>query len=44
MKKYADAPQILKDFLTYHETIKGQSQRTISEYYLDLVCSCDSLS
>ena len=36
MKKYADAPQILKDFLTYHETIKGQSQRTISEYYLDL--------
>lgn len=36
MKKYADTPQILKDFLTYHETIKGQSQRTISEYYLDL--------
>ncbi len=36
MKKYSDAPQILKDFLTYHETIKGQSQRTISEYYLDL--------
>ena len=36
MKKFADAPQILKDFLTYHETIKGQSQRTISEYYLDL--------
>ena len=36
MKKYADAPQVLKDFLTYHETIKGQSQRTISEYYLDL--------
>lgn len=36
MKKYADSPQVLKDFLTYHETIKGQSQRTISEYYLDL--------
>ncbi len=36
MKKYTDCPQILKDFLTYHETIKGQSQRTISEYYLDL--------
>lgn len=36
MKKYADAPQVLKDFLTYHETIKGQSQKTISEYYLDL--------
>lgn len=36
MKKYADCPQILRDFLTYHENIKGQSLRTISEYYLDL--------
>ena len=36
MKKFADCPQILKDFLTYHENIKGQSPRTISEYYLDL--------
>ena len=36
MKKYTDCPQILRDFLTYHETIKGQSPRTISEYYLDL--------
>jgi len=36
MKKYDDCPQILRDFLTYHETIKGQSPRTISEYYLDL--------
>ena len=36
MKKFADCPQILRDFLTYHETIKGQSPRTISEYYLDL--------
>ena len=36
MKKYSDCPQILRDFLTYHETIKGQSSRTISEYYLDL--------
>ncbi len=36
MKKYADCPQILRDFLTYHETIKGQSPRTIHEYYLDL--------
>lgn len=36
MKKYNDSPQILRDFLTYHETIKGQSQKTISEYYLDL--------
>ncbi len=36
MKKYTDIPQILRDFLTYHENIKGQSPRTISEYYLDL--------
>lgn len=36
MKRYQDCPQILRDFLTYHETIKGQSQLTISEYYLDL--------
>ena len=36
MKRYTDCPQILRDFLTYHETIKGQSPRTISEYYLDL--------
>ena len=36
LRKYYDAPQILKEFLTYHETIKGQSQLTISEYYLDL--------
>jgi len=36
MQRYADCPQILKDFLIYHETIKGQSQLTISEYYLDL--------
>ena len=36
MQKYADAPQILKDFLAYHENIKGQSKKTIEEYYLDL--------
>jgi len=36
MKKYTDCPQILKEFLVYHENIKGQSQLTISEYYLDL--------
>ena len=36
MQRYYDCPQILRDFLTYHETIKGQSQLTISEYYLDL--------
>lgn len=31
-----DCPQVLREFLSYHETIKGQSRRTISEYYLDL--------
>ena len=36
MKKFADCPQILREFLTYNENIKGQSPRTISEYYLDL--------
>ena len=36
MRKYNDCPQVLKEFLVYHETIKGQSPLTISEYYLDL--------
>ena len=36
MAKYNDCPQVLREFLTYHETIKGQSPKTISEYYLDL--------
>ncbi len=36
MQNYSDCPQIVRDFLTYHETIKGQSPRTISEYHLDL--------
>lgn len=36
MQKYSDCPQVLRDFLIYHETIKGQSPKTISEYYLDL--------
>ena len=36
MRRYTDCPVILRDFLTYHETIKGQSQLTINEYYLDL--------
>ena len=36
MKRYADCPLILRDFLTYHENIKAQSPNTIHEYYLDL--------
>lgn len=31
-----DAPQLLLDFLSYHETIKAHSQRTVDEYYLDM--------
>lgn len=30
------APQVLRDFLTYHETIQGHSKRTVDEYFLDL--------
>lgn len=36
MQSYSDCPQVLREFLSYHENIKGQSARTISEYYLDL--------
>ncbi len=36
MLKYNDCPQVLKEFLAYHENIKGQSQLTISEYHLDM--------
>ena len=31
-----EAPDIIKGFLTYHETIKGHSKKTVDEYYLDL--------
>lgn len=31
-----EAPEILRDFLAYHETIKAHSPRTVDEYYLDL--------
>ena len=30
------APELLRDFLVYHETIQGHSRRTVDEYYLDL--------
>ncbi len=33
---YSDAPQVLRDFLIYHETIRGHSKATVDEYYLDL--------
>lgn len=31
-----EAPDIIKGFLIYHETIKGHSKKTVDEYYLDL--------
>ncbi|MBQ0038132.1 MAG: tyrosine recombinase XerC [Clostridiales bacterium] len=31
-----ESPPILADFLSYHETIKAHSQRTVDEYFLDM--------
>lgn len=31
-----ESPEILRNFLAYHETIKAHSQKTVDEYYLDL--------
>ena len=31
-----EAPKIIRDFLIYHETVKGHSKLTVDEYYLDL--------
>ncbi len=31
-----EAPEILRDFLSYHENVKAHSQRTVDEYFLDL--------
>lgn len=31
-----EAPEILKGFLAYHETIKNHSKATVDEYFLDL--------
>lgn len=31
-----ESPAILRDFLSYHETIKSHSRRTVDEYFLDL--------
>ena len=32
----SDSPKILLEFLSYHETVKAHSQKTVDEYYLDL--------
>ena len=31
-----EAPEILRDFLAYHETVKAHSKRKVDEYFLDL--------
>ena len=31
-----EAPPVLRDYLIYHETIKGHSRATVDEYFLDL--------
>ena len=31
-----EAPTLIREFLTYHETIQGHSRTTVDEYYLDL--------
>lgn len=31
-----EAPEVIKDFLGYMQNIKGKSQKTVDEYYLDL--------
>ena len=31
-----DSPEIIREFLFYHETIKGHSKKTVDEYFLDL--------
>ena len=31
-----EAPQVLREFLVYHDTIKGQSKKTVDSYFMDL--------
>ncbi|MDR3310368.1 MAG: tyrosine recombinase XerC [Oscillospiraceae bacterium] len=33
---YSSSPAILREFLTYHESIRGHSKKTVDEYFLDL--------
>jgi len=33
---YSTASPIVRDFLNYHETIRGHSKKTVDEYFLDL--------
>lgn len=36
MTAFSDASPLLREYLTYMETIMGRSHKTVSEYYLDL--------
>lgn len=36
MNYRSEAPAPVRDFLVYHDTIKGQSKATVDSYYLDL--------
>ena len=36
LDQITDAPEILMDFLEYHSTVRGHSDKTIAGYYLDL--------
>ena len=36
MNYLSDAPQPVREFLVYHDTIKGQSKATVDSYFLDL--------
>ena len=36
MNYQTDAPQPVREFLVYHDTIKGQSKATVDSYYMDL--------
>lgn len=31
-----EAPEVIRNFLIYHETVKGHSRKTVDEYFLDL--------
>jgi len=36
LDQITDAPEILMDFLEYHSTVRGHSDKTIAGYYIDL--------
>ena len=36
LDQITDAPDILMEFLEYHSTVRGHSDRTVAGYYLDL--------